>query len=168
MNSKFKITMISAGLIGMLLSVSPAYAGALRRQEKNSEARQHQREEHHENFMRELGLTEEQAEQLRTQKEQRREAGQQLRESLKSTRQALGDELAKENLDQNKINAIRQEMKALNNQMIDSRIDGILDMRNTLTPDQYRQFHQKAGKMRKHREHKEKHFKDGGKMRGGW
>ncbi|MBN2483927.1 MAG: periplasmic heavy metal sensor [Candidatus Omnitrophica bacterium] len=163
MNKNLKIIMLSVGLTGALLCATPVYAGAVRQQDENTERVRQEKREHLENLAGELGLSEEQAEQLRAQKENRRQVQQRLRESMRNVHQALAEELAKEKPDQGKIDSITQDMKKLNSQMIDDRVKSIIDTRNILTPEQYRQFQQKASQMKERKMHPRK----GGRMKGG-
>jgi Spy/CpxP family protein refolding chaperone len=98
----------------------------------------------HEDFIKELGLTQEQQDKLDALRKAHREENKDLREALKEKRQALKKELAKPVSDNNAISAIATEMKDIQAQLIDNRINNILQVKEVMTPEQYQKFQQKC------------------------
>ena len=65
--------------------------------------------------------------------------------AIKGTRDSMRRELQKEKLDMAKINQINDEMKKLEAQMSDRRLEGILEVRKILSPEQFKKFTEKMG-----------------------
>lgn len=165
MSTKAKMILVSVMISGAMLIPQVSYAGAFGNRDKycpKGGEERHKKgrspQERFDNMVEELGLSGEQQEQLRQQKETRRQEHQELREALREAQEALKEELSREDIDQSKLDSIAGGLKQLNNRMVDDRIEGILKMREILTPDQYRKFQEKAQKM---------HGKMSGKMREG-
>ncbi len=105
-----------------------------------------------------LSLTPEQQTQFKEQRQQHHQEVQALQEQLRDKRQALKNELSKPSSDEDALQGIASDMKKLQGQMIDYRIDRVLEMKQILTPEQYQTFHQKIeerkdkprGKWREH------------------
>jgi Spy/CpxP family protein refolding chaperone len=95
-----------------------------------------------------LNLTEIQKKQLENNKIQHRAKIKSDREQMKSYREAFQQELMKPLLDMNKINEIHNQLKALESQMADDRLNSILTVRTILTPQQFSEF---ATLMHKHK-----------------
>ena len=102
-------------------------------------------------MFRDLDLTEEQRERLRTRREEKEETYQQAREQLKSLRAALGDELDKPEADQGKTDELVRQITSLQQQMLTERVDSILEMKEILTPEQFEKMAQKRKQMRENR-----------------
>jgi periplasmic protein CpxP/Spy len=98
------------------------------------------REKHHKKMAKELGLSADQEKQLRESRKSHREAGEELRKGMKEKREAMKAELEKPELDMTRINTIQTEIKDLQGKMDDNRLDGILQVRKILTPDQFKKF----------------------------
>ncbi len=167
MGTKTKMILISMMIAGMIVIPEITEAGAFGKRDrycsKDSEYRHkgYSHQERFDNMAEELGLSQQQQEQLRQQKEGHRLKRLKRREALQDVHQRLKEELSRENIDRDRLNSIAGEMKQLQSQMIDDRIDGILQMREILTPEQYQTFREKAQKM--HRRMKGKmHGEKGG------
>ena len=93
-----------------------------------------------EEFNKKLGLTPQQAEQLEAQKAKHREEQKVLWEEIKAKRDALTAELQKKELNMDAVNKLHNELKALNAQKEDKRLEGILAAREVLTPEQFSQM----------------------------
>jgi len=100
-----------------------------------------------------LGLSEEQKQALKAHKEshhsQMKALGKQIKEKHKAFRQALENP----NVDDSAITAANNEIKALKNSMADHRLNGILEVRKILTPEQFQKFN-KEHKGKRHGESK--------------
>jgi len=87
-----------------------------------------------------LNLTDEQKKQLEDNKKQHRTKMEAARKQLKLEKQAIQHELMKPQLDLGKINEIHAQIKSLQNQMEDIKLNSILEVRSILTSDQFTQF----------------------------
>jgi Spy/CpxP family protein refolding chaperone len=87
-----------------------------------------------------LGLSEEQQELLEAHRTKQREAAQSLGESVQSSRESLRTELTKEDLNMENIDRLQAELKDLHARMADDRLEGMLEVRDILTPEQFAQF----------------------------
>jgi len=117
--------------------------------------------EHVEQMYRELGITPEQQEQLKLQRESHREALKALREKTREKREALRQALQQPDADEQKIKVIHNELKELIIQKEDMRLEGIQNVKKILNHEQFIKFHEKIEqKMKKGRERiKEKHHR---------
>ncbi len=97
-----------------------------------------------------LGLSDAQKELLEAHREKQWEAAAELRTRLRETRNALKAELTKTELDDAKIDLLQDEVKSLQAQIVDSRLAGILEVRDILTPDQFSEFLALKGPHKRH------------------
>ncbi len=106
----------------------------------------------HEKLFEELNLSEEQKKKLDENKNKYRDQHKALMDQLKEKRALLQKELQNESLDKPKILQIQNDLKTLENQMSDQRLQGVLDVREILTADQYKKFQsrmeEKMGEMK--------------------
>ena len=99
----------------------------------------------HEHFYKELNLTDDQKKALEENKNKNREQMKALFEGMREKRTLIRQELQKDQLDMEKINQTQNELKALQSQMLDNRLTGILEVRKILTPEQFKKFSTKMG-----------------------
>ncbi len=137
MRSRFNITRTALGVGALLLILTVARAQTPC--PKPEEGREHRKGPFREQ-LKTLNLTAAQTEQLTAQRKEKREAMKNLRESLKAKRRELREELYKENTDKAKIESIASELKKLNAQRIDRHVQGILQMKAMLTPEQFKKL----------------------------
>ena len=95
---------------------------------------------HKDQMRKELGITDEQEKKLQEAREKNRAQRKELYEKIHAKKNEMRDELQKENFDINKVKAIHGELKALNSQEEDNRLESILSVRQTLTADQFHKF----------------------------
>ena len=107
-----------------------------------------QREKRFDAMEKELGLSKEQSEKLRAHRKAQRETGMALMQEMKAKREALRAELDKPTLDTSKVKALNEELKALHNKMADHRLTAVLELREILTPEQFKKFQAKAQERR--------------------
>ncbi len=98
-----------------------------------------------------LNLTDDQKKQLEANKQQHRAKMESTRQEMKTYKEALKEELMKPRLDMPKINQIHDQIKSLQNQMEDGKLNSILAVRAILTPEQYLKF---VNLMHQHKEQK--------------
>jgi Spy/CpxP family protein refolding chaperone len=69
-------------------------------------------------------------------------------ERMRSYRESLKEELMKPELDMNKINIIQSQIKALEAEITDTRLNSVLEVRKILTREQFEKFISFMGKRR--------------------
>jgi Spy/CpxP family protein refolding chaperone len=116
---------------------------------KNPEWAQKMKEKR-EGFFKELGLTDEQKKALEAHKDQHRKEMKELVQSMRDQMKQMREELQKDKLDMGKINQIQSQLKTTQAQMMDHRLQGILEVRKILTPDQFKKFSEKMEEGREH------------------
>ncbi len=87
-----------------------------------------------------LNLTDEQKKKLEANKAGHRDTMKALFEKMRSYRQALNDELMKPDLNMGHINEIQAQVKTLQAEITDHRLNSILEVRAILTPEQFAKF----------------------------
>ena len=87
-----------------------------------------------------LDLTDEQRKLLKENRKKQADAMKAVLEELKSNKEALDKELVNPNLDMNKITQIQTQIKSIQAQMADNRLNSILEVKKILTPDQFSKF----------------------------
>lgn len=98
-----------------------------------------------------LNLTDEQKNQLEENKKNNRDQKKALYDQMRSLKDALNQELMKPELNMDKVNEIRSQVKALQTQISDDRLNSILEVRKILTPEQFTKFNS----LMEERKHKE-------------
>ncbi|MEI8349292.1 MAG: periplasmic heavy metal sensor [Candidatus Omnitrophota bacterium] len=104
-----------------------------------------------ERFFDELNITAQQKEQLKEIMQENRNKAITHREKLRTSRQALKEELEKVNSDTARINTLVAEVKNIEGQLIDERVNHILKIKAVLTPEQFVKFKEKMAAGRKKR-----------------
>ena len=87
-----------------------------------------------------LGLTDEQKQQLDERRKKHQEDMRVLFEDIEAKRKVLREEIQKEDLNLEAIQKVHQELKVLNDRKEDKRLQDILDAREILTPSQFSQM----------------------------
>jgi Spy/CpxP family protein refolding chaperone len=131
-------TRLGVGLVAIFFaaSVPLAYANHSHKDEKKWK-------EHKEEMFKDLDLTAEQKKQLEAHKKQKHEDMNKMMQEIEAKEKALNAELAKENLDMTKINQIQADLKSLESQKVDQRVKHMIEMRQTLKPEQYKKLSDK-------------------------
>jgi Spy/CpxP family protein refolding chaperone len=88
-------------------------------------------------IIQQLNLTDEQKEQLKSQRQKHKEQMQTMTQYLKEHRRKLKEELESPDADKNAINNIITEMKETEGRMLYLRTVGILETKEILTPEQF-------------------------------
>ena len=91
-----------------------------------------------------LNLPEQQKKSLEANREAQSAKVKELKERIKLIKQQLKDEIAKPEIDQNKIEELKSELNRLQAQLTDLRVEGIMGVREILTPEQYERFDQET------------------------
>ncbi len=87
-----------------------------------------------------LGLTPVQDKQLKDHRDRHRMQMETLYKDIKVKREQLGEELQKTDFDMSKVQQIHDDLKSLKARMEDNRLNGILEVRKILTPEQFSRF----------------------------
>lgn len=109
--------------------------------EKKREMRKKFKEEMEEK----LGLSDAQQQKLQEHRNSHRDQAKQRFASIKELRNGLQTELEKEEFDVGKIRSIHEQLKSIKNEMADHRLEGILEVREILTAEQFKKFHELKG-----------------------
>ena len=107
-------------------------------------------EKRHDKMVKALNLTPEQEKQLNEYKEQAKTDFKAATTQLRAKKDQLRDQLNAAQVDEAAVRQTADEIKALQNKMVDHRIDSLLRMKKVLTPEQFAKF-QELMKERKHR-----------------
>lgn len=138
---KNRLWMVPQVLALLVLAASPALQAASPDEGPGDAQRWEQKHEEKLKEMREkLGLTADQEAKLKAHRAAHKEAGRQLREEMRSKRDALRQELEKPSVDEKRVRALHDEIKALDARLSDHRLSGILEVRHILTPEQFKKF----------------------------
>ena len=108
---------------------------------------------------RQLGLSAKQQTKIEAHRKAKMEESKKIRQTMIQNKDALRAELEKSDLDMNKVQALHQVLKEARNKLADHRLNGILEVRKILTPEQFKKFqeltHRKG--QRQHHQHDEDH-----------
>lgn len=108
-----------------------------------------------EGFFKNLNLTPEQKAKIDAQREAQKEKNKAVRDQLKVKMQALHEEISKPATDRAKLDSLIAEVNILKGQLFVQHIEGVLGMKEVLTPEQFAKM--------------QEHFKEYGKGKhGGW
>ena len=143
MKNSIRRTVIYSVAAAMLVAAPCVFAQPMRGYDgegKGGEKRTARREK----FAEELGLTPEQREAIKAQKEESKTKIKEVQEELRTSRKALHEELKKPETDRTAIDNIVYRMKEAQGELIDQRVNRFLAMKKILTPEQ---FH-KMGEMK--------------------
>ena len=140
MNTKFKRILILGAIAMLLFSATTACAQGGGTKHK---------QQHRDNLIEELALTPEQQAQFEEQRSEHRRQMKETHAALQDKRLQLQAELEKSVSDKNKIDTLAFELKSLQAQLIDLRIDGIVQTKTILTPEQFAKFKEKVSSRRK-------------------
>jgi len=118
------------------------------------------REKLREHFSKELNLTPEQQSKLTENRKAQHEKMMQLRKTMGEEEAKLREALKAPGVTKSSVEPIANEIKSLQAQLIENRIDGILAVRQILTPKQAAKFDQMAEKHKKNRGEKVKGWRE--------
>lgn len=140
MNTK-KIGVIAVSLIAILaLASSAACAQSSGASGEQKKAFMEKKEAKRQELYKELNLSEEQKKLLEENRNKHKERMKTLFAGMKEKMTFMRQELQKDTLDTAKINQTNNELKKLQTDMLDYRLDRILEVRKILTPEQFKKF----------------------------
>ncbi|UCC95273.1 MAG: periplasmic heavy metal sensor [Candidatus Omnitrophota bacterium] len=158
MDTHFRRIMVAVGILALLSVPSVTYAQSFEGGQEKQDRREYRGRK--DTLFQDLGLSLQQQEEMRRHRQEHHERAKDLHRILRDTRKKLGDELDKAGSDEATINSLVAEMKELEAQMIDSRVQGVLEIKEILTPEQFQTFQEKTKKMREKKGHRRQHRKD--------
>ncbi|MCX6339433.1 MAG: periplasmic heavy metal sensor [Candidatus Aureabacteria bacterium] len=137
MKVRFAGAIVALGMGALLLSLADAHAQTpcpMRGEgEEHGEGRFQEQ-------LKELNLTPAQTEQIKKQRQANMSAMRELKQALKTKHSELLEELDKQQPDKGKIESVTSELKRLEAQRIDQKVKNILQMKETLTPEQFKKL----------------------------
>lgn len=111
----------------------------------------------------ELNLTDKQKEQIEAHRKQNMDEMKQIRKQLGEKNRALREELGKQDSDKAKIDQLTADLKELHGKQIQSMVDRVNEMKQILTPEQYKKMGELMdSKMEKTKKKMEKRGMKGG------
>jgi len=147
---KKKIVMtISLAVVAVFLATASLYA----------EHYSKDKGEKFEKLTKELGLNPEQKTQIDSQREAFKAKNEAVWKKLKAKKEELRNELEEPSVDRGKINATIEDIKSLTGEKLNNRVDKILAMKSTLTPEQFSKLQEKMRKKHGKREKMSRHKK---------
>jgi Spy/CpxP family protein refolding chaperone len=148
MKSLMKILTVVAVAVALSIASLPAYAGPVWAKE-DACGGGGKKGGHFQSLIDKLDITDEQKETLMEQREEHWKKMKDLREAMNENRQDLREELLKDDYSKTAVKRTVREMKGIQGDMIEQRVDHFLQMKEVLTPEQYRKFTELAEKKRK-------------------
>ena len=150
---KFVTLLIVPVLVG--LSASIIYAASPNPAAKQEEAFIKKIDAKRQEIFNDLGLTDGQRKLLEENKNKHREETKVLFTQLRQKMTLLRQELEKSELNMQAIYYINNEVKQLQVQMLDNRLERILKVRKILTPEQFKKFEDKMNERMEHFKNKQ-------------
>ncbi len=144
MNARLRQVIYSLGIVGVMLLTSNVYSQPQEdRFNRSDEMRNEMREKMKAKMLevfKQLDLSPEQEKQLQAHRKNHRGQAGEFHKSLKAKKDAMRNELQKEELNMEEIYKIHNELKSMLSQKADHRLEGILEVRKILTAEQFRKF----------------------------
>ncbi len=148
-----KLNRLAVGLAIVFFATSMAYA------QMQSGSKQHN-EKQREGIFKELNLTPEQQKKLEENRKAQREDVTKLQQAIKEKHAKLREELKNPGSTRSTVEPLVNEIKSLQAQLIDHRINGIFAVKEILTPEQFVKF---QGMIEKRQENRKSSLKIGSK-----
>ncbi len=142
MDKKLKRVIAILGVVGLAVSGPVGYAAASSGENEKGFEKGKQEE-----FLKDLNLTPEQKEKVKAKHEVQKALHKQSREQMKAKMEALHEELGKPVTDRAVVNGLVADINTLKGQGFAERIEGVLALKEILTPEQFAKF------QAKHKEH---------------
>ena len=148
MNTKYKKLAIGLVVVALMFLGSIAYAQPVG---EDSQKGHGQKGEKIEKLHEELGITPEQSEELKAQRQEYRSKMTKIKEALKAKQKEMREELKKPEPNKGKVYSIVAVVKSLQGELIDLRVAHILHTKTILTPEQEARLQELGkGRMGKH------------------
>ncbi len=140
MNVKFRQVIYSLGIVAVMLLSTNVYSQPQGDSFNRSDEMREKMKAKMQEVFKQLDLSPEQQEQLQTHRKSHRGQGKEFRENMKAKREAIRNELQKEEMNMENVYKTHNELKDLLIQKADHRLEGILAVRKILTAEQFRTF----------------------------
>ncbi len=150
---KITIKKISVCMLAIVLVFSAQILPALAFEGRHGEGMRAHRAKMMDSMVEKLDLTPKQQSQINQQRESQREEQEKLRIKLQAAMEALKEELGKYDVDRPKVDRLVSEITELRGKMMQERINGILAMKQVLTPEQQDKLKEEI-KLKKEKFHK--------------
>ncbi|GAX60965.1 P pilus assembly/Cpx signaling pathway, periplasmic inhibitor/zinc-resistance associated protein [Candidatus Scalindua japonica] len=148
MNIKLKQVFFTLSIVGVTLLSSNVYSQPPGEHfNRHQEMREKMRAKKQEAF-KQLDLSPEQERLIQAHRENHRGQKSEFQENMRVKKEAIRNELQKEEFNLEKIHAIHNELKNLILEKADHRLNGILEVRKILTAEQFRKFCELRKEMR--------------------
>ena len=151
---KIKMAMVLI-VAAFILSAPVVYANDGAACAKDEKGWTKEKDARQQELYKDLNLTDAQKKSLEENKAKHKDQMKALFTEMKEKRLLIQKELKKETLDMEKINQLNNDLKKLQAQMLDYRLERILEVRKILTPEQFKKFTAKIEERGGH--FKEKH-----------
>jgi len=142
MHTRLRDIICSVGIVGMILLSSLVYSQPSGDDSNNHQGKREEMKARMLEVFKQLNLSPEQAEQLQAHRKNHRGQADEFREILRARKEAMKNELQKEELNMEKIYKIHNELKGLDAEKADQRLESILEVRKILTAEQFRKFNE--------------------------
>ena len=158
-----KVVVMTGFLIVSLFGITTrgVYAEAQAPQCQQKEASAKNWDSKRQQFYSDLGLSDGQKKLLDENREKQREQSKQMFSQVKEKTALLRQELQEEPLNTEKIYQTNNELKKLQEQISDNRVERILEVRKILTAEQFKKFLAKTDKQKNHSRYKRGEQKQG-------
>jgi Spy/CpxP family protein refolding chaperone len=123
-----------------LLAGSTAYSVPPEGSSENFQEWEKRKEARMKEVHRQLQLTPEQEKRLEEHRQVHREDSRKLHEEMRLKRDELRRELEKADFDAQKVKTVYADIKDIHNKIADHRLNGILEVRKVLSPEQFKKF----------------------------
>jgi Spy/CpxP family protein refolding chaperone len=140
MNIRLRKVIYTLGIVGVMLLTSNVYSQPQEDRFNTSDEMREKMKAKMLEVFKQLDLSPEQKEQLKAHRKDHRGQGKEFRENMKAKKEAIRNELQKEELNMENVYTIHKELKDLLVQKADHRLEGILEVRKILTAEQFRKF----------------------------
>jgi len=121
---------------------TPSFAGEHGRDGHKGSLSEKKMEEHFKKMKEILNLSDEQYQMLQAHKKEHHAMEKEQRKRIMKLRKSLMNEIHKKDFDRSKSDKIHSESKNLKMQMMDERYEGMLKLREILTPEQMKKMHE--------------------------
>ncbi|MDP3921183.1 MAG: Spy/CpxP family protein refolding chaperone [Candidatus Omnitrophota bacterium] len=152
--------MVLALLIGTGSNAFAIYSEESGRGDRAPGQWQEKMKEKRDKMFAEIGLSEEQLQQIEAKRETKMADTRALYGQMREKREALRRVLEAPETDRAQVDVLVNEISALQAQKVRARVDNILEIKATLTPEQFAQLKAKRGEMRKERKGQWRQHKD--------
>ncbi len=140
MNVRLRQAIYSFGIVMVMLLSTNAYSQPPEDNVNRHEEMREKMKAKMQEVFKQLGLSPEQQEQLQSHRKNHRGQGKEFWENMKAKKDAIKNELQKEELNMENVYKIHNELKDLLIQKADHRLEGILAVRKILTTEQFKKF----------------------------